>query len=115
MGRPREFKNPIDLGVRVESEELDALEDIRWREHKERAEIIRIAIQEYIRNHAEGNNTFRLDKWNEDPTFTAIPTLLSKSETWYKYLQECSKEERLRIQIQANQINKQCIGINSND
>lgn len=113
MGRKQEVQNPKFIGGDIEQEDWEALEKIRWREHKERTEILRVAIQEYVRNHAEGNSTFKLDKWNEDPNFKAIPTILSRSEIWYKYLEECSPEERLQIQIQANHINKQCVNINS--
>jgi len=113
-GRPLEMKGK-ERGqphtFYIDPLEKEKLEEIRWRERKSMSQIIRLAIDEYIQSHAEGNSTFRLDKWNEDPDFKAVPTINSKSETWFKYLQDCSKEERLDIQIKTNHINQQCKAI----
>lgn len=114
MGRTQELRNPRRLNGEVEKEIFDEFEKI-WRRDgfSGKSELLRKIVTEYVSTHAEGNSTFKLDKWNEDPQFKAVPTILSRSETWYKYLQECSPQERLQIQIQANHINKQCININS--
>ena len=43
----------------------------------------------------------------------AVPTISSKSETWYKYLNECTEKERLNIQVLSFRINQQCKNIKS--
>jgi hypothetical protein len=111
MGRKQEFKERRTITAYLEAEELAALEQIRWREHKGISDIIRLAIAEYVKAHAEGNETFRLDKWTEDPEFKAIPTILSEPIKWFKYLSDCTPEERTKILKQANIIRNNAINI----
>jgi hypothetical protein len=111
MGRRQEFKNKKLVTVYLEAEELSALDEIRWRDHKGMSDIIRIAISEFIKAHGSGNDTFRLDNWNEDPDFRAVPTILSDGVKWNKYLKDCNPEERSRILKQANIIRSNAISI----
>jgi hypothetical protein len=115
MGRPSEFKERKMIGGAIEKAELDQLEEIRWREHKDLSEMLRLAVQEYIRNHAEGNDTFKLDDWETDPNFKAIPSLLGPDEKWSLCLKNCSDEElsdiyvglkKRRIQVVTEEINR---------
>jgi len=109
MGRPRKYREGKEqVALYLEPDELKVFDDIRWREHKERAELARLAVLEYLKNHAEGNTTFRLDKWNEDENFKAIPTISSRSEIWYNHLKDCSEQELTEIMIQTTRINQQC-------
>ena len=105
------LKDAAKVQASIEKEEKKALEEIRWREHNSESEIVRKAIIEYIKAHMEGNETFKLEKWNEDPGFKAVPTISARSEIWYNYLTECTEKDRLQIQIQANHINQQCKNI----
>ena len=106
MGRKQEVQNPKFIGGDIEIEDWEELEKIRWREHKERAEILRIAIQEYIRSHAEGNDTFKLDTWNKDPEFQAVPTFLSTREKWLQYYKDSNEKDRTRLRIQVMDLSK---------
>jgi len=107
LGRDQEFKNKKVIGVNLEDEEKKALKDIALRESGgDISPVARKAILEYIEHHKEGNNTFKLDTWNEDPEFKAVPTISSKPETWYKYLNECTDKERLNIQVLSFRINQ---------
>ena len=93
------------------SEMLREFDIIATRERKSKSELIVDLIQEYVKTHGSGNNTFKLDTWNEDPEFQAVPTISSKPETWYKYLNECTDKERLNIQVLSFRINQQCKSI----
>lgn len=95
----------------MERSEEDELEKIRWRDHKSKAHIMRRAIQEYIYNHAEGNDCYALDKWNEDPDYRVVPTLSSSSEKWYRFLNECSEQEMTDIMVKTTKIIAQCRNI----
>ena len=99
-------KRGLNYSVYLDEDQINALEEIKWRERKSKSEIIRIAIEEYINNHLEGNNAFTLDKWQEDPNFRAVPTLLSDAEKWNKYIDECNDEECTKIAVMASHVNK---------
>jgi hypothetical protein len=99
MGRPADFKNRKGITGYIELEEFKDLEEIRWREHKDFSDILRLAIQEYIMNHKEGNDTFKMDDWQTDPNFKAIPTLLGPDDKWMLCLKNCSDEELLNIYV----------------
>ena len=107
MGRNRMYKDGrTQVALYLSPEELQAFEEIRWRERKERSQLARQAIVEYIKNHASGNSVFKLDKWNEDPTFQAIPTYHSDKEKWIEHYKTSNPEERTRLRIQAMNFNK---------
>lgn len=111
-GRPGEMKdNPRKRGTNysfyLSEDQIEKLEEIHWREKKSVSEIAREAIDDWLRNHAEGNSTFRLDIWQEDPEFKAIPTLLSSQEKWNKYIEECCNDSELtNISVMANHIHQ---------
>ena len=83
---------------------LKELRIIAAREGKSQSEIIMGILEEYVKAHTSGNNTFKLDTWQEDPTFQAIPTLLADNKTWFPYLKDCTISERAKILKQANTI-----------
>ena len=71
-GRPTSMpskKRGLNYSVYLDEEQLNVLDEIRWRERKSTSALVRKAIEEYINNHAEGNDCFTLDKWQEDPHF----------------------------------------------
>lgn len=111
MGRNKIFKNgKEEVAGYLHPEELQALEEIRWRERKGKTEIVRAAIIDYLRAHKEGNDTYKLDNYQESG-FRAVPTILSRPEIWYEYLQECTPQERLDIQKRAVSIKNQCLAL----
>ena len=95
------FSYPSD-----KEEIIRELRVIAAREGKSQSNLICDIIEEYVKNHSEGNNTFKLDNWTEDPEFKAIPTLLSPTEKWSKYVDECSDDELTQIGLMSNQIFK---------
>lgn len=88
---------------------LKELNIIAAREGKHKSEIIIQLIEEYVKAHSNGNDSFKLDNWNEDPTFQAVPTILADPTKWYQYLNGCDKQDLLRILKQANTIRQQAI------
>ena len=114
MGRNKIYKNGREeVGGYLHPKEFEAFEEIRWRERKGKTEIVRKAVLDYISAHKDGNDTYKLTNWNEDPSFKAVPTILSRSEIWYKYLEECTDNERVEIRKRATSILKQCQNIES--
>jgi len=80
---------------------------IAAREGKHRSEIIVSLIEEYVRSHSSGNDSFKLDNWQEDPDFKAVPTILAPTQKWYSYLNDCDKDDLTKIAISAKNILKQ--------
>lgn len=104
-------KRGFNISLYVDPEQMAVLEEIRWRERQSMSSIIRKAVQEYIKAHGAGNDTFRLDNWSQDPTFQAVPTIFSDPVNWFKYLSDCKPEERSRILKAANIIRTNAIRI----
>lgn len=94
----------LNYSVYLDEEQINVLNEIRWRERKSVSAIIRRAIEEYINNHVEGNDCFTLDKWQNDPHFKAVPTLLADKEKWNHYVDSCSDQECTDIGIMANYV-----------
>lgn len=92
------------------SEKEEVIRELRViaaREGKSQSNLICDIIEEYVKNHAEGNTTFKLDNWTEDPEFKAIPTLLSSEDKWSKYIEECNDKECTSIALMTNHIHKE--------
>lgn len=90
---------------------LHELNVIAAREGKKRSEIIVQVLEEYVKAHSSGNDSFKLDNWQEDPEFQAVPTILSDPQKWFKYLSDCTPEERTKILKAANTIRTNAINI----
>ena len=88
---------------------------IAAREKKDASKIIVELIEEYVRNHAEGNSTFKLDNWNEDPDFQALPTFLSNTEKWIACYKNSNEKDRTKLRIQANHLAKLFPNIDFNE
>ncbi|MGD1837494.1 MAG: ribbon-helix-helix domain-containing protein [Nitrososphaeraceae archaeon] len=85
--------------------ELDqAIDQIRWREHVSKSEIVRRAVEEYVKNHSAGNSTFTLDNWNDEPNFKVMPSLSAKLNKWDEYLDSCERKDLVNIMIWSNKI-----------
>jgi hypothetical protein len=94
----------LNYSVYLDEEQINVLNEIRWRERKSVSAVIRKAIEEYINNHAEGNDCFTLDKWQDNPHFKAVPTLLADKEKWNKYVDSCSDKECTDVGIMAKYV-----------
>jgi hypothetical protein len=90
---------------------LTELNVIAAREGKHKSEIIIALIEEYVKAHAAGNDSFKLDNWQADPEFQAAPTIFSDPQKWFRYLTDCTTEERTKILKQANIIRTNAINI----
>jgi hypothetical protein len=86
---------------------LHELNVIAAREGKKRSEIIVQVLEEYVKAHSSGNDSFKLDQWQEDPSFQAVPTILAPTQKWYSYLNDCDKDDLTKIAISAKNILKQ--------
>jgi len=107
MGRSKVYKNGRNqVALFLEDHELEIFEQIRWREKLSSAELSHKAMEEYIKNHAEGNETFKLETWVKDPTFQAIPTYHSDQQKWIEHYKTSDEKERTRLRIQAMNFNK---------
>ncbi len=76
---------PTHITSIVEKEERERLEEIGWREHLTVSQINRKAIQEYIKNHGSGNDTFKIDQF-QDPDFRAMPATMSPMVDWKEFI-----------------------------
>ena len=106
--RPKKFENAVNSFSypMPKSDTLKEFRIIAAREGKSFSELVVELIEEYVKNHAEGNSTFKLDVWQEDPEFKAIPTLLSPQEKWNKYIDDCNDNECTQIALMSNHINQ---------
>jgi len=86
--------------IYLDPEELAAFEEIRWRERKGKGETAREAILEYIKAHGSGNDTYKLENW-EDPNFQAVPAFLSDLEKWTQHYRNTDDCDRMKLRIQA--------------
>ena len=111
LGRPSEIEGGVrargsNYSFYLSENQIKALDEVHWRERKSVSEIVREAIDEWLKNHAEGNTTFSLDNWQENPEFKAVPTLLSTPEKWSKYIDECSDYDCTQIGIMSNKVHQ---------
>lgn len=114
MGRNKIYKDGKErIGVDLNPEELKAFDEIRWRERMSKTELARIAIVDYIKAHGSGNDTFKLDNWNNDPTFQVMPNFMS--DKWLDYYKNCDEQERIKLKIQANHLSKLFPNIDFNE
>jgi hypothetical protein len=110
-GQPRKYKDPKRVSLLLDRDICEAMNEIRWRERKSLNEMINRALTEYVKAHGAGNDTFKLDNWNEDPTFQVVPTIFSDSQRWFEYLKDCNKQDLLKILKHANTIRQHAISL----
>jgi len=107
MGRAKVYKKGREqLTIYLNPDEFEEFEKIRWRERQDATKLGRAAILEYIKAHAEGNSTFKLDKWHEDPEFQAVPTFKADIEVWKKYYEDSNQKEKTTLRIKATNLLK---------
>ena len=114
--RGKELGTPKNLSAVLEYNEWDILSRIGYREHLSISEITRKAVVEYIKNHAEGNDTFVMTKWIADPDFQAVPTIHADREKWINHYKDSNKEDRVKLNIKINDLQKvfKMIEVNEN-
>src|SRR6476659_7840114 len=117
-GRPLEMSSKnrgTAVSLYLDQNELKILEEIRWRERKSLSAMVRMAIDEYIKAHAEGNSTFKLDQF-QDPNFRAVPTIHADREKWISHYKDSNREDRVKLNIKINDLQKvfKMIEVNEN-
>ena len=89
-------------GVSLEQELVDEFHHIAVREHKPLKELHKEILEQYIREHGEGNPGFTLDQF-QDSNMKAIPATMRSLDFWQEYINGMTETEYrdLEPQIQA--------------
>jgi hypothetical protein len=78
-GKMTELANPRILKVvnyrKEDMKTLEELEIILKREGREYTDFVRECSVAYVKAHGEGNPSFSITKWVDEPTLRALPTL----------------------------------------
>lgn len=77
---------------------------ISVRENKPVGKLLNELIEEYIKNHGEGNPIYPLTKWYENPEFFNMPTLKTDFEKWNNYLSTCTEDQLKDIKDYADHV-----------
>ena len=107
VGRPKEVKGKrrgFNVSFYMDDIIMDALEEIHWRERKSISELVRVAVEEYAERHKEGNSSFKIDIWTENPDFQVVPMIYSNREKWQQYIKECNNEELTKLGVASHDI-----------
>ncbi len=117
MGRNKIYgEGRTQVSLYLSAEELKILDEIMYRERKSRAQISHEAMLEYMKNHSEGNDTFKLDQF-QDPDFKVAPTFLGTNrDKWVQFYKSSDEKDRTQLRIQAINLQKwfQMVDINEN-
>ena len=108
VGRPLEVGRTRGsaMCIYLDPEGVKLLDEIRWREHKSRSELVRRAIEDYLKTHGSGNDTYKLDNWKEDPDFQAVPAYYTDIETWINHYRNANEKDRTQLRIRAIELQK---------
>ena len=66
---------------------LEEFKKIADREGKGRSELIIELVEEYVKNHSEGNSSFKITDFH-DPNFRAMPATMSDTGKWNEYIRK---------------------------
>lgn len=66
--------------------------DIQWKERLSFSEMVRKAMEEYVKKHGEGNPAFRLDQFSEQG-MKATPAFMSGYNKWKNHFLNDSTEK----------------------
>lgn len=109
-GRPRSMpssKRGMNYSIYLDLEQVEILNDFRLQNDTSISKEIRKAVELYIIKNTTKNDS-TLDKWQEDPDYKIIPSLLDDKKKWQKYIQEMvDNKELLKITEQINFIKEE--------
>ena len=112
MARKQELHNPKGVSGQIEQDQFKIFEHIALRDFKgDKSKLLRHIIEEYNKGHAEGNDTFTIDKWNDNPEFKAVPTILDDWQKWKSYLENCSGEDFFLVLKNLTAKREQALGV----
>lgn len=96
MFKSKTFNKRKAISTYVEEECGKLVKQIAERERKSESAVAAIAINEYTKKHAAGNDSYTLNMWNDNIGFMALPALLASQSKWIKYIQDEVDEKSLR-------------------
>jgi len=102
-----EKEETIQIGPRIPKSLKKELDLICVREGSDVQDIVKKCLEDYVKEHGEGNPAYALTKWIEEPKFKAYPALMDPSRNWLDYFSNCNREE-------AEEIYHKCTGIREN-
>jgi hypothetical protein len=113
QGRPKEYKSRVVFTTSADADLLTKFQEVAAREGKPMNQIIQALMADYIKKHGNGNPSFEITKWVEEPKFKADPAVREGNETWDKYLSQCDKNDLAQLmgtfQVRYNQAKKSWI------
>ena len=65
-------------------------------------------LEEYVKNHKDGNPQFKLDQFR-DPDFMACPAFYRDARTWENYCKKAQPEELSKVRSQILLIEKKLL------
>ncbi len=77
------------MGVYLPEEQLEIFKDIARKERRKIKEIHKQLIEDYIKEHGDGNPSYTLDHF-DDKNFLATPAYHRPLSVWESYLTKCS-------------------------
>lgn len=98
-GRPKEYKTRVFFSLSCEEALLSDFIKIAKREGKPTNNLLQELMAKYVKVHGDGNPSFSLEPFLENPLFVADPAIRETNEIWEKYLsQHCSEKELAHFQ-----------------
>ncbi len=85
---------------------MDEFKKIADREGKNHSRLVIELVEQYVKYHSEGNNTFPITKWVSEPDFQAIPSLDSPMDKWTQCYRNSNEKERTELRIKAMNLQK---------
>jgi hypothetical protein len=94
---PEDFE-PVMQGFRI----------VAARERKSVSELMRDVIEQYVKVHGEGNPSYELSKWVDQPEFIGDPAVREDNRKWDRYLEQCDMREIEKLETVFMSRVKQC-------
>lgn len=94
MGRDRTYDQRVPINGNLEGEEYNNFYEIALRDCGGNvSKLLRKIVVEYISAHSAGNDSFKLDNWN-DPNFKAVPSIMDNDkEKWNKHFNDLNRDD----------------------
>ena len=80
------------MGVYIPEEQLETFKDIARKERRKIKEIHKQLIEDYIKEHGDGNPSYTLDHF-DDENFLATPAYHRPLHAWESFLKKCTDIE----------------------
>ncbi len=87
------------INFRFDDSKYQELKMLALKERKPVKILISSLLDEYIKNHKDGNPQFNLDQF-ADPDFIACPAFFRDKRSWDQYISKATPEELQKIKQQ---------------